>query len=108
MVDTNLHRNYVTYDSKGGAMLYVEISKALYDLLQSALIFYKKFRKDLKAHVFVINPYDPCVENSIIDRHQITVTCHVDDLKVSHKDLYQITNFARYISSIYGSKLTVK
>ena len=32
----------------------------------------------------------------------------MDDLNVSHKDPYQITKFASYISSIYGEKLTVK
>ena len=36
------------------------------------------------------------------------VTWHVDDLKVSHKDPYQITKFASYLSIIYGKKLAVK
>ena len=38
----------------------------------------------------------------------MTVTWHVDDLKVYHKDPYQITKFSSYISIIYGEKLTVK
>ena len=33
---------------------------------------------------------------------------HVDDIKVSHKNTYQITKFSSYLSSIYGEKLTVK
>jgi len=33
---------------------------------------------------------------------------HVDDLKVSHKDPFEITKFATYLSSIYGKKLSVK
>ena len=64
------------------------MNKALQSLLQSALIFYKKLRKYLKAYGYVINPYDPFVENSIIGIHQMTVIWHVEDLKLSHKDLY--------------------
>ena len=38
----------------------------------------------------------------------MTVTCHVDNLKVYHKDLYQITKFAGYLSRVYIDKLIVK
>ena len=36
----------------------------------------------------------------------MTVVWHVDDLKVSHVDSFEITNFSGYLSSIYGG-LTV-
>ena len=36
------------------------------------------------------------------------VMCHVDDLKLFHKDPYQITKFSSYLSRIYGEKLAVK
>jgi len=83
-------------------MLYVQMNKALYGLLKSALLFYKKLQKDLEGYGFVINPYDRCVANAMINGHQMTVTWHVDDLKVSHKDPFEITKFATYLSSIYG------
>ena len=38
----------------------------------------------------------------------MTLMWHVDDIKVSHKNTYQITKFSSYISIIYGEKLTVK
>ena len=38
MVDPKLHRKYVTYYSKGNTMLYVQMNKALYGLLQSAIV----------------------------------------------------------------------
>ena len=44
----------------------------------------------------------------MINGHQMTVTWHIDDLKVSHKDPFEITRFATYLSSIYGKKLSVK
>jgi len=109
MVDPGLYRKCITYDSKGNTMLYVQMNKALYGLLQSAPLFYKKLRKDLEGYGFVINPYDPCVTNAMINvGHQMTVTWHVNDLKVSHKDPFEITKFATYLSSIYGKKLSVK
>jgi hypothetical protein len=37
----------------------------------------------------------------------MTITWHVDDLKVSHIDPFQITKFAAYLASIYGSGLVV-
>jgi hypothetical protein len=56
---------------------------------------------------FVINPYDPCVANATIKGKQMTITWHVDDLKVSHIDPFQITKFASYLASIYGEGLLV-
>ena len=38
----------------------------------------------------------------------MTLMWHVDDIKVSHKNTYQITKFSSYLSSMYGDKLTVK
>ena len=67
-------------------MLYVRLSKALYGLLQSALLFYKKLRVELEDYGIEVNPYDPCVANKVVNGSQMTVTWHMDDLKVSHKD----------------------
>ena len=97
MVDPKLYRKYVTYDSKGNTMLYVQMNKALYGLLQSALLFYKQLQKDLEGYSFVINPYDPCGANPMINGHQMTVRWHIDDLKVYLKDPFEITKFARIL-----------
>merc|ERR1711933_326410 len=83
-------------------------NKALYGLLRSALLFYKHLVAALEKYGFKVNPHDPCVANADINGHQMTVTWHVDDLKVSHKDPQEITKFADYLSGIYGEKLTVK
>jgi hypothetical protein len=42
-------------------VLYVEVLKAIYGMLEAALLWYKTFRKDLEDVRFVFNPYDPCV-----------------------------------------------
>ena len=80
MVDLQLYRKYVTSDSKGNVIVYSQMNNALYGLLQSVLLFYKKLKKDLEGYGFKINPYDPCVANTMINGHQMTVVCHVEDL----------------------------
>ena len=48
MLKPNLYCNDVIYTLKGEAMLYMELSKAMYGLLQGALRFYKELVKDIK------------------------------------------------------------
>ena len=69
---------------------------------KSAKIFYRKLRKDLEDIGFVINPYDPCVANKIIDGHQMTITWHVEDLKILHKSEWEITKVIKWLAKIYG------
>ena len=55
-------------------------------MLESALKFYKRLRKDLERAGIKVSPCDPCVANKIVNGTQMTVMGHVDDLKVSHED----------------------
>ena len=62
-IDPKMYRKHIITSSKGEPMLYVKLSKALYGLLQVALLFYRKLRTGLEAFGFEINPYGPCVAN---------------------------------------------
>jgi hypothetical protein len=81
LVDINqeIYEDYVVYEGKN-IVLYIRMLKALYGMIQSALLFYKKFRKDLEGIGFKINDYDPCVANRIIDGEHYKVIstpiCH--------------------------------
>ena len=85
-VDPYMYREYVTTSKKGVPVLYVKLDKALYGMLRVALLFYKKLRRDLEEMGFVINPYDPCVANKMLNGKQMTVCWHVDDLLVTHME----------------------
>jgi hypothetical protein len=85
-VDPELYGPYLIKNEKGESILYVRMLKAMYGLLRSALLFYLKLVKDLKADGFTMNEYDPCVANKMVNGTQMTVCWHVDDLKVSHKE----------------------
>ena len=100
LVEPKLYREYVRYPN-GHAELYVRMTKALYGMLKSALWFYEKLRDDLEADGFTINDYDPCVANKMVNGNQMTVTWHVDDLKVSHREQAEIDIFAQFLRDTY-------
>ena len=49
------------------------MQKDLYGLLRSALLFYNKLVANLESDGFVLNPYDSCVANKVLDGKQMTV-----------------------------------
>ena len=50
---------------------------------------------------FVLNPYDYCVSNKIVDHHQVTVVWHVDDLKILHKNENAGTHMITWLRKTY-------
>ena len=55
---------------------------------------------------FVLNPYDSCVANCMIDGKQCTIAWYVDDTKISHKDPKVVTSIIEKIEERFG-KMTV-
>jgi hypothetical protein len=83
-------------------VLYIEVLKAIYGMLEAALLWYKTFRKDLEDIGFVFNPYGPCVANKKVQGLQQTIVFHVDGLKSSHK-LKPVNNkFEKWLNSMYS------
>jgi hypothetical protein len=101
----NIYRKYITIDANNQPILYVKLQKALYGCLRSALLFYEKLVGDLKSEGFELNPYDPCVANKTIKRSQFTLTWHVDDIKMSHKDPKEVTKVIDWLKGIYGDNM---
>lgn len=101
------YKEYCTIE-KGNKVLYVHLTKAIYGLMVSAMLFYRKLTAALIACGFEINPYDPCVANKIVEGSQITVTWHVDDVKVSHGDPRVVDSFLKWIKDQFGAIGEVK
>ena len=118
-----IYRPYVKMDKKGTPIIYIRLKKAIYGLLRSSLLFYRKLCGELEAYGFNINPYDPCVGNKMVttetvvpvldkkgriirnkngskkmfkvkEEKQITVIWHVDDLIMYCKDNFELTKFS--------------
>ena len=96
-----IYKKYVPVNRKGELVLYVEALNALYGIMKAALLWYKKFVKNLKSIGFELNHYDPCVSNKIVDGAQLTVVWHVNDLKVSHVDGGVVTQMSVWLQKTY-------
>ena len=101
-LDPLLYGNMYTWEGNEKVM-YIEMLKALYGMLRSSILYYKKFWVDIKSIGFVVNPYDPCVANHMIEGSQQTVTWHVDDLKSSHKKTKVNDDFTEWLTKKYAS-----
>ena len=86
----------------GKRVLYMQLIKALYGCVQSALLWYKLFSSTLEGLGFVLNPYDLCVANAIIDGKQCTIGWYVDDNIITHVDPNQVTWVIDKIEERFG------
>ena len=82
-------------------VLYVQLLKALYGCLRSALLFYRKPLDELEYRGFILNPYDPCVVNKMIGGKEFTITWHVDNLNISHVDKKVVDKMIKWMKGLY-------
>jgi len=86
--------------------LYVKMLKALFGMMITSILFYKKFRNDIESIAFEVNPYDICVANTMVNRKHHTLTWHVDDVKSSHVNHKMNDKFQKWCEQKYGSEET--
>jgi hypothetical protein len=55
--------NDYAIDERKHKIMYVRMLKALYGMLISSILYWKKFRKDIESIGFEVNPYTICVAN---------------------------------------------
>ena len=55
---------------KGKKLLYMLILKAVYEMIESALLWYDLFSTTLSYLVFKLNSYEQYISNKVIDEHQ--------------------------------------
>ena len=65
----------------------MQLIKAMYGCVQSALLWYKLFSTALVGMGFELNPYNLCVANAIINEKQCTIGWYVDDNIITHSDM---------------------
>jgi hypothetical protein len=83
-------------------VLYVHVHRAIYGMMISSLLFYQKLTGDLVKYGFQINPYDPCVANKMVNTQQLTISWHIDDLKISHAESKTVDDFISWVNQTYG------
>jgi hypothetical protein len=77
---------YVTRDRHGNIELLVICNNAIYGTVMAGLLYYEKFTTSLESKGFMMNPYDPCVWNKIVNGKQLKLVFHVDNCKLLHID----------------------
>ena len=101
-ISPETYQDYVINEN-GSKVLYLTVLKALYGMLKASMLYYKKFRTDIESIGFILNPYDPCVANRMVDGKQHTITWHVDDLKSSHINKKVNDEFFEWLKKTYAS-----
>ncbi len=91
---------------KGDKQLLVECKNAIYSTMVVALLHYRKFAESLEMNEFIMNPYDPCVWNKIINGKQCTICFHVDDCKISHVSAEVLDNIIAWLCEEYENVFT--
>jgi hypothetical protein len=82
----DVYNSYISRDKKWMKQLLVQCQNTRYGTMVASLLYYRKFVKSLADIRFIINPYDPCVANKIVEGKQMTICFHVDDCKISHRN----------------------
>ena len=101
-IDHDLYASYVSAENREKVM-YMELRKALYRTLWAARLFWEKLQKKLvNKWGFTPNRYDSCVVNKMVDRRQLTVAWHVDDLKISHEKEEALDEFIGMMENELG------
>jgi hypothetical protein len=99
----DVYKSYVSKEKKGSKQLMVQCQNALYDTMVTSLLYYRSFVKSLTGVDFVINPYDPCVANKMIEGDHMTICFHVDDCKLSHHKTRVMDSMIEYLRQKYES-----
>ena len=86
----------------GRKVLFVQLLKALYGCVVSALLLFELFSGYLKEMGFEIIPYDSCIANKIIDKKQFTIAWYVDDMKISHANQDEVNQIIQDIERKFG------
>ena len=100
-IDPEEYGPYITTE-KDQKVLYVKLLKALYGTIRAARLFYEKLCCKLQEWGFEDNKYDACVANKTVNGKQLTITWHVDDLKVSHVDASVVNKFLFQLDDEFG------
>ena len=95
------YEQFVTNEN-GRKTLFLQLKKALYGCVKSALLWYCLFCDTYQDLCFILNPYDPCVANAQIKGSQCTIVWYVDDNKISHKVQAVVNDMIQRIEVKFG------
>jgi hypothetical protein len=96
------YKQFVTIEN-GKKVIYLQLLKALYGCLRSALLWYELYSGKLQGMGFELNPYDMCVANKDINGKQCTIGYYVDDNVATHVEDDVLSGVINSIESEVGA-----
>ena len=88
-IDSSLKKR-VVYTKNGQKYMYGKLNKAVYGTLLGTILFYEKLATQLHDWDYIMNPYDACTFNKMVDGKQITVQFFIDNLHISCENMEEI------------------
>ena len=95
-----LDKEYILYVNEDGSII-VQLDKALYGCVESALVWYEHLRDTLISIGYVVNPVEPCCFNKLVEGTQCTIIIHVDDLFITCADMAIIDDTLTQLTQKY-------
>ena len=92
---------------RGKIGLYVQLLKALYSCLHSALLLYKKLLTNLESRGFELKPYDPCIVVKTINSKNFPITWHVENMRLSHTENKVVEKIIKWMKRLYGDDMII-
>ena len=71
-------------------------------------LWYNLFSSALRKIRFVLNPYDLCLANKVINNKQCTITWYIDNLKISHVDYSVVDGVIKVIKSYFVKMIVTR
>lgn len=105
-IDRKLYRPHICRE-KGIIVIYAELQRAFHGILKTALWFLKEVLSEITELCFVVNPYDHCVANRMMNGHRQIGSWHVDYFLVTHMDAKVHEEFAAWFDMKYGRRTSV-
>ena len=106
-LNPEIYGPYIVFE-KQQKVIYVQVLKAIYGMLQAALLRYNKFREELEKEGLEFNPYVPCAGNRTNNGSQHMIRFHVDDVISSHINPKVNDDFEEWLQAKYGEHDKVK
>ena len=85
----------------GKWVIYAVCNKAIYGTMNASLLAYNKLAKLLTKWGFVMNIYDLCVWNKLVEHTQCTIMYHINDILAVHLSPEVITMYVKCLEKEY-------
>ena len=93
-IDSSL-KDKIVRIKNGNKFMFGKLDKAVYGMLLGAILFYEKSAVQLYKWGYIMNPYDTCTFNKMVNGKHITVQFFVDDLHISCENMDTIVRLIK-------------